>query len=74
MGGLVDALAPVRPQGFAGGGSVSTGGPDSVINLTIGTEAFFGLRAPEDTAAKLMKFARRQGARSAGPKPSWYGG
>jgi hypothetical protein len=74
MGGLVDALAPVRPQGFAGGGSVSTGGPDSVINLTIGTEAFFGLRAPEDTAAKLMKFARRQGARSAGPKPSWFGG
>jgi hypothetical protein len=74
MGGLVDALAPMRAvPAYASGGSVR-GGPESVLNLTIGTEAFFGLRAPEDTAAKLTKFARRKGVRAAGRKPSWYGG
>jgi hypothetical protein len=74
MGGLVNALAPLRAvPAYARGGSV-TGGPQSIINLTIGQEAFFGLRAPEDTAAKLTKFARRQSANSAGKKPSWFGG
>jgi hypothetical protein len=75
MGGLVDALAPVRPaRGFMDGGSVTTGGPNSIINLTIGTESFMGLRAPEDTAAKVVRYARRQGIRSGGRKPGWYGG
>jgi hypothetical protein len=75
MGGLVDALAPMRPvPAYAGGGTVQTGGPQSILNLTIGQEAFFGLRAPEDTAAKIAKFARRKGARAAGRKPAWYGG
>lgn len=75
MGGLVDALAPMRPvPAYAGGGAVQTGGPQSILNLTIGQEAFFGLRAPEDTAAKIAKFARRKGARAAGRKPAWYGG
>jgi hypothetical protein len=75
MGGLVDALAPMRAvPAYATGGPVATGGPDSIINLTIGQESFFGLRAPEDTAAKLTKFARRKGVRSAGRKPAWVGG
>jgi hypothetical protein len=75
MGGLVDALAPMRAiPAYASGGAVAAGGPDSIINLTIGQESFFGLRAPEDTAAKLTKFARRKGVRSAGRKPAWVGG
>jgi hypothetical protein len=75
VGGLVDALAPARAiPAYASGGAVKTGGPNSIVNLTIGQESFFGLRAPEDTASKLTKYAQRKGLRSSGRKPGWYGG
>lgn len=42
------------------------------INLTIGSETFPNLVAPEDVAQKLIKAARKQQTRMAARKPSWF--
>lgn len=73
MGGLIDSLSPVQPaMRFADGGAA--GGPSTILNLAIGQDNFPGLLAPEATADKLVKYARKKGIRSAGRTPRWYGG
>jgi hypothetical protein len=45
-----------------------------VINLSIDGDRFDGLRAPEQTATNLVRFARQRNVRSAGRAPGWAGG
>jgi hypothetical protein len=60
---------------FAGGGlataPVMGGRP---FNLVIDGRSFMNLRAPEDTAEEMVRFARQRQVRSAGRKPDWFGG
>lgn len=65
VGGLVG-----KPAYAAGPG---TGGPSSILNLTIDGNHFDGLRAPENTAAKLKSYAVGRQSSSAGRMPSWAG-
>lgn len=65
VGGLVG-----KPAYTAGPG---TGGPSSILNLTIDGNHFDGLRAPENTAAKLKSYAVGRQSSSAGRMPSWAG-
>lgn len=65
---------------FAGGGlvgslpSLASASPSSIVNLTIGTETFAGLRASDDVAERLARYAAKRVAASAGKRPSWVGG
>jgi hypothetical protein len=76
-GGLVDSLRDGFSFGspipaFATGGMV-TAGAKRPINLTIGTETFENLQAPEDVAERLVRFSIGKQIRSTGRKPAWYG-
>src|SRR5262249_51010064 len=75
-GGLVGDVMPSSPiPRFASGGLVTAAAsPSSTINLTIGAETFAGLMAPDSVAARLVTVADRQRMKSAGKKPSWFGG
>jgi hypothetical protein len=75
MGGLVDALSPLRSMPrFAEGGAVSAAGSKSSITLQMadGTQ-FAGLSAPADTAQAIVKYATVRAVRKGGTRPSWYG-
>ena len=75
-GGLVNSLSLLMPPPlhFASGGAVpSTSTPMRPLNLTIGSELFAGLLAPEDVARKLVRVATNQQIRSAGRKPRSFG-
>lgn len=73
LGGLVDALSPMRsvPR-FAEGGSVSAN-QRSAFTLQIGGETFGGLSAPQDTAERMVQFATVRSIRKSGARPNWYG-
>ena len=77
LGGLVEALGALRPAPLkmATGGLVGTAGiaPGATINLAIGGEIFRGLSAPEDTAKRLIKYARTRSMLGAGRFPGWFG-
>ncbi|HVH77163.1 MAG TPA: hypothetical protein VM755_19785 [Stellaceae bacterium] len=47
--------------------------PMHTFNLAIGDEVFRSLLAPEDTAERLVTFARRRQLRNHGRLPTWYG-
>jgi hypothetical protein len=75
MGGLVDALSPMRsvPR-FAEGGAVGGGATSrSTFTLQLGNESFEGLSAPADTADRMVKFATVRAMRQSGRRPNWYG-
>ena len=76
MGGLVDALGSVAAPryAFATGGPVSTGGNGRPINLTIDGQSFGLVSRDNDTAERLTRFAIARQTRSAGKKPTYYGG
>lgn len=59
---------PEMIQGMMG----SKAGPTRVLNLNIDGQAFGDIIAPEDVAAKLLRFAQSRKVRSAGRKPSWF--
>ena len=66
MGGLVGG----PPMSFAGGGEVSGGRP---VHLHLGGQSF-ALSGQTGVVDALVTEAHRQRMRSAGTKPSWYGG
>lgn len=68
LGGPVLASGPSMPALPALAASGPSGRP---LSLTIGTETFEGLLAPETVATKMVHFARVKATRSAGRKPSW---
>lgn len=79
---FMSGLNSLAVGGFAVGGLVGkpgysagpgTGGPSSILNLTIDGNHFDGLRAPENTAAKLKTYAVGRQSSSAGRMPSWVG-
>jgi len=70
LGGLVDSLH--TPRGFADGGLVAaTAG--TPVHLHLGGQTF-ALSGGADVVSSLAHEARRYALRSAGTKPSWYGG
>lgn len=76
-GGMVDglsaALGSVLPSPLAMPQPATAGaGSSRVLNLTIGSESFTGLRGDEDTMERLTHFAVRQQMRSPGRKPNWH--
>jgi hypothetical protein len=79
-GGLVERLQvmmpPVAPLRFADGGQVPALASSQLrpINLQIGPELFAGLLAPEDVADRLVRASVSQQVRSAGRKPTYFGG
>lgn len=74
-GGLVDALgampAPISSGRVPNVGSSGGGRP---FNLTIGSETFEGLLAPEMVADRMVRFATGAQVRKAGKNPRWYSG
>ena len=68
MGGLVTPHVGI-PASIA-----SPALPGKSFDLHIGAETFSDLYAPESTVNDLRKIAARTAMRSAGRKPSWYGG
>lgn len=75
-GGLVSvgSIMPPSPRFASGGLVAAAASPSRTLNLTIGAETFAGLTAPETVATRLETVATRQRMRSAGKKPSWFGG
>lgn len=69
-GGLVGRFPRFAEGGLVGGGAGAGGTP---INLHIG-DGVFTTHAPPAVAQALVVEARRLRVRSAGVKPSWYGG
>lgn len=77
-GGIVDginnafaSLAPV--PAFAAGGMVpATASPGRPINLTIGGETF-PVRADEDVATQMVRYAKKRAASQVSRKPWWAG-
>lgn len=75
MGGLVGAVGNMPSIRLPDVGlAPALGGTRTPINLNIFGETFENLLAPEDTAAKLARFARTRQLRSAGRSPYWRGG
>lgn len=79
---LFDALNSLAVGGFAGGGLVNapirvaagtlpSGAPGSILNLTIDGEHFNGLRADADVAGRLKTYAIGRQTTQTGRKPSW---
>lgn len=76
--GLQSMAVPALPvqHAFAEGGRVSAGGRASaassrqnIFNIHIGTEVWEGLTAPDATAERMVRYARRRKILSAGDKP-----
>jgi hypothetical protein len=67
-----------RWAAFATGGPVpsvpSLAAPGRLLSLTIDGQTFSDLTASVDVADALTRFAMKRQVRSAGGKPSWYGG
>ena len=70
MGGMVSPV-PVRAMKFAGGGPISGGG-GRPLTLNLPGESFQAT-VSEDEAGKIIRYAVRKSARSAGKKPNWVG-
>jgi hypothetical protein len=73
-GGLnqISFMPRITLPAFAGGGLVSTTQQSTrVLNLTIGTQTYKGLIAPEDTAQALERAAIARQASSLGIRPGW---
>jgi hypothetical protein len=68
-GGLV-GMPPIR---FAAGGLVSAASPGRPVHLHLGGESF-ALSGSESVVDALVGAAYRQQVRSAGVKPTWFGG
>jgi len=73
VGGLSAPLVPRRPGRFAEGGLVMAGAGGTPVHLHLGGSSF-ALSGSESIVSSLVTEARRQHMRSAGIKPSWYGG
>jgi len=58
---------------FAGGGMVTAGAGGTPVHLHLGGHSF-ALSGSGDVVSALVTEAHRQRMRSAGTKPSWYGG
>jgi hypothetical protein len=58
---------------FAAGGLVSAGGGGTPVHLHLGGHSF-ALSGSESVVGSLVVEAHRHKIRSAGVKPSWYGG
>jgi hypothetical protein len=72
LGGIVDGLH--APRGFADGGLVGAAvGGGTPVHLHLGGQTF-ALTGGADVVSSLAHEARRYQLRSAGTKPSWYGG
>jgi len=71
LGGLIADRLRVPGPRFAEGGQVTSA--MRPINLSINSEAFGGMLAPEDVAQRLIRVAIGQQIRSAGRKPTYYG-
>ena len=73
-GGLSLPLLPRRPGRFAEGGLVMAGdGAGRPVHLHLGNKSFV-LAGSESVVESLVTEAHRHRMRSAGVKPSWYGG
>ena len=68
LGGLVET-----PRGFADGGLAAATAGGRPVHLHLGGGSF-ALSGSESVVSSLVTEAHRQRMRSAGTKPSWYGG
>lgn len=72
-GGLSTPMVPRRAGRFAEGGMVMAGSSGTPVHLHLGGSEF-ALSGSTGVVSRLVKEAHRQHMRSAGVKPSWYGG
>jgi len=71
--GLLSAMNTAGLPRFAEGGLVGAAGGGTPVHLHLGGQSF-ALSGGADVVSSLVHEARRSQMRSAGVKPSWYGG
>lgn len=69
-GGLISPFRLSAPSRFAEGGLATAGRP---ITLNLGGGEQFNVSATDEEATKIIKYAIKKQARSAGRKPTWVG-
>jgi len=73
LNGMAGRMPTRGIPSFAGGGMVTAGAGGTPVHLHLGGHSF-ALSGSGDVVSALVTEAHRQRMRSAGTKPSWYGG